>query len=256
MAILLLGVWIVLMLLGAKLVDRVWAEILGKGYRLFMAPGIIVHELSHAAGCLVTGATVTKLSLWERQGGYVEHTEPKLPIIGQAIVSMAPIVGCGAAIWFSALWFAGDVPMGKFLLPGDIVFTPEGIGGFVTDTLLALKGALYSFYMADFADPRTYLFLYLSLTFLIALGPSETDFKNAALGIGFIVVAALIADLVAREMGRPNGIQDIITKEAWPLLSFAAGFLGLMALVSLVARLAVWVVEFIGEKKTGHGRRK
>ncbi len=251
MGFLLLAIWVVLMLLGAKLVDSVWSDILGKAYRIFMVPGIFVHELSHAAGCLLTGATVTKLSLWERQGGYVEHTPPKLPVVGQAIISMAPIVGCGAALWFATAWFGGQVPLGKYQLPSSIALSPEGIGNFVTDTLLALKGALYSFYMADFADPRTYLFLYLSLTFLIALGPSETDFKNAAIGIAFIAVGTLVADWVARDLGRTAGIQDIIAERMWPLLSFAAGVLGLLVLVTLVARLAGWMLEFSGGKKAG-----
>ncbi len=63
-----------LMLVGA-LLDHLWAKILGAGkiYRIFVTPGILVHELSHALACLLMGAKVTDMTIFDKEGGHVTH---------------------------------------------------------------------------------------------------------------------------------------------------------------------------------------
>jgi Peptidase M50B-like len=54
--------------------------------------GACVHESSHALFCLITGATITEFSVISSQP-HVTHEESKLPIIGNALISSAPIFG-------------------------------------------------------------------------------------------------------------------------------------------------------------------
>jgi len=54
--------------------------------------GVFIHELSHATFCLLTGATITGGSIFSREP-HVIHSKPKLPFIGQLLISLAPIVG-------------------------------------------------------------------------------------------------------------------------------------------------------------------
>ena len=102
---------------------------------------------------------------------------------------------------------------------------------------------------ANFRDPRTFIFLYLSLNLLIALGPSKADFKNASLGICVIVVGIVLSDLVARDLGKGNIVQQSIVNRVWPLLSFVAGFLGVLIILSILVRMAVWVLEILAIRK-------
>ena len=68
-------------------------------FRFFIIPGVIVHELSHAFGCLITGAQVDSISVFSKEGGEVKHGEPYLKFLGPTIISMAPIV-CGLVVFY------------------------------------------------------------------------------------------------------------------------------------------------------------
>lgn len=64
----------------------------GRRYRYLIAPGIIVHEYSHAAACVLTGAPIREIRVFDKRGGAVAHGTPRIPF-GQAIISFAPIAG-------------------------------------------------------------------------------------------------------------------------------------------------------------------
>ena len=55
-------IWLVGVLAISKVVERVWAHtIRGKGFRYFVAPGVITHEFSHAGACLVTRTKIHEI---------------------------------------------------------------------------------------------------------------------------------------------------------------------------------------------------
>lgn len=60
--------------------------------RLLFYVGAFIHELSHLVFCRLTGATITESSIFSREP-HVIHSKPKLPFIGQLLISLAPIVG-------------------------------------------------------------------------------------------------------------------------------------------------------------------
>ena len=60
-----------------------------------IAPGVAVHELSHAAACVMTGAKVHSMVLFRSDGsGEVKHGKPKLKYFGDVMISLAPLFGC------------------------------------------------------------------------------------------------------------------------------------------------------------------
>lgn len=60
--------------------------------RLLFYVGAVVHELSHVVFCLLTGATITKISIFSGNPQVV-YSKPKLPFIGQLLISLASIIG-------------------------------------------------------------------------------------------------------------------------------------------------------------------
>lgn len=98
--------WFFLLVFLSFLIGRLWARLLpGYKFRLFIAPGVIVHEFSHALACLFTGAKVTRISLFAPEGGYVEHSRSRLGFLGAAAIAMAPIFGITLLLWLLAYWF-------------------------------------------------------------------------------------------------------------------------------------------------------
>lgn len=119
LAIVLLS-WFAILMMGSLFVERLWCRALGRGFRIFVAPGVIVHEYSHVLACLLMGARIEKIALFEKTGGYVRHSIPKIPkwppvvgpSIGMVVISFAPIFGCLAAIGATfALMYATNPAM-------------------------------------------------------------------------------------------------------------------------------------------------
>ena|SRR3990172_4652511 len=76
-------------------------------YVILMLPGTIVHECSHAVVALLMGARITDFSVMPSENtlGHMEHTAPKIPFIGNAAISIAPLIGflAGKHIFFFTL---------------------------------------------------------------------------------------------------------------------------------------------------------
>ncbi len=69
-------------------------------YVALMLPGTIVHEISHAAIAFLMGAKITRFSVLPSGDtlGSVEHTDPKIPVLGNFAISIAPLIGCPALL--------------------------------------------------------------------------------------------------------------------------------------------------------------
>jgi len=241
MEYLLLVAWILVAILSAYAVDRIWAGVVGQGYRIFMIPGVVVHELSHAAACLVVGAKISRITVFDPEGGSVVHSEPRVPVIGKPIVSMAPIFGCGFALWLC--WWALGPRVTLADLPAHVTFTKAGLAAFTRGVVDVAEDALRIFTKSDWRSWRTYVFIYLSVTLAISLCPSRRDFRNAALGLVAMGLGVWIADLAARAAGRKPGLADILVEPIWPFVTFVVGMLMFVLAVST----GVWIVrEMVG----------
>ncbi|MDO8444260.1 MAG: M50 family metallopeptidase [bacterium] len=145
-------------------------SILGPSYRVFVAPGIVVHEFSHVLICFLTGAKVTKISLFDKEGGSVRHQPSRLPVIGPLLISFAPFIFGTALIILFAHWLG--------LKSADLSALQPNTGSVLT----FLKSVAHQI---DFHDPRNWLFLYLALSVAVTMTPSRQDILN----IAFLLVA-------------------------------------------------------------------
>lgn len=185
-----LAVFLLLILLLSHLVNFfLLRSFIGRYFHLFVAPGVVIHELSHAIACLATGAHIRRISFWQEDGGYVIHSPSRLPILGQVIISLAPIGGGLAAIFYLVnLWHPQILEIIKSIeISSDLLklnFWQE------------LGRAIGDYKLQN-------LYQYLSLYFLIAiaatLSPSKTDFKYALVSLFVIsLLIILVAPLLLR----------------------------------------------------------
>jgi len=252
MAYLMMLGWGLVLIGMSHLIKRMWSRILGRTYRVLALPGILVHEISHALGCLITGARITSFSLLEPGGGYVEHEPPRLPILGAPLISLAPVAGSGAGLWCVARLF--DIrAFGRALLPDSVSLTPAGLGGLAEGLFDAVWQHAQTLPDTSDFDLRSFVGLYLCLALAIALGPSRQDLRNAALGVAAWAGLTFVAHSIARALGRPQGLSDFLVKPVWPALS---GLVAMMCLL-LAATAALYLVRalfkrvFRREKRAG-----
>ena len=200
-------IWLTALVLISFVLKHVWSGIFpDRGYQIILFPGVIIHEFSHALGCLLSGAKVDEISLFSSKGSYVKHGKPKLPLIGGFIISFAPIAGGIASLWLVAKLLGLALPRVESALSFDLA---RDLGRFAID-----NWELWTFWF----------FVYLTISIVICLVPSKQDISNSA-------VSALIVLVIVVLINRYSPIVfDPILSTASGILAIAV-FFGLLALI-------------------------
>jgi hypothetical protein len=170
------------LILVSHLIDRMWVSSLpGPAYLIFAAPGIMFHEISHVAACLLTGTKVEKVVLISRSGGSVTHGQPRLGFMGTTVISMAPSIGIPLTLLLAGVIF--DRAAGCEILWG------SPVGGTIGDVVLGTLRAGWDLLWRNLVvlkEPWFVLFLYLAASLTTALAPSKEDLKRGVLGLAIV----------------------------------------------------------------------
>ena len=229
-AALILG-WITILLWGSKYIEWLWVRALGmRAFRLFVAPGIIVHEYSHALACLLTGTKIHEIKLFKRDGGHVKHEKPAATFMGvpflapyqegkggklmktralsQFLISFAPVLGCLACIWVMS-WVASAVMENEAFsattmssgtgdtTTADVAGSGADLGQFFGNLMSYVWQTLTTKLIAPLGVNFLVgvLYLWLLLSFTVAMAPSERDFLNSVVGIVLVVALLIIVSM-------------------------------------------------------------
>ncbi|MHC4845677.1 MAG: hypothetical protein ACYTCU_05905 [Planctomycetota bacterium] len=223
--------------LTARMVSRFgWRGVLVTGWL-----GVPVHELSHAAMCLLFGHRVERVRLFapdRRTGrlGTVRHAWDRRSLyqqVGRFFIGVAPLAGGGLVLWLLtwALGRAGATPP----LAGGAVDLAT-LPGAVVDQVTALLKHLVQ--PGQFSRPVTWLYLYLCLCVGAHMAPSGTDLKGGWPGFWLLLGLMLAANLVAGLAGADPGAGEALASAAIaPLLAL----LGLALALGVLCLALVYV---------------
>ena len=195
-------------------------------YVVLMLPGTIVHEISHAVVALLMGARITKFSVIPSGDtlGHVEYTAPKIPLIGNAAISIAPLIGCPAILLLISRYFGVhfDIPPASFDILAESRFLLDGTLSFITGL--------------DYLNWKTYVFLYLALTLGAGAAPSKTDIISMLPGL--IVIIATIYSLNYFGVN----IQYLYDVFSWLSVAISVTMIPLLAVTVIVGMLKLIAV--------------
>lgn len=189
---------------------RLWLKAVpAKVLAWLIAPGVVVHELSHALGCLLTGAPIHSMVLFRSDGsGEVKHGPPRLKYVGDVIISLAPLLGCSIALWLLGRMLDSPVNFYDVSARGvhasQFAFLWQLVGVVWADLGLALESAAL-------LNWRTWLFLYFAMCFTMGMAPSRQDLKNGALGMVVVTLLALVAHLIVDRLLGASGDGPVFT---------------------------------------------
>lgn len=154
--------------------------------------GAVVHESSHAVVAIAMGAKILEFKAFSRQP-HVVYTKPKIPILGNVLISFAPVAG-GLLFLFllNKFLFAGH-----FVIP---VFT--GWENILSDSLKLLG-------QINIWQWQTIVLVLVFLNTGAMIGPSFQDLKNIwpvliillfvksqfLIHLGFLAVTLIIANI-------------------------------------------------------------
>ena len=123
--------------------------------------GTLVHETSHALLCLLTGAKIKEFSVFSSEP-HVTHLEPKIPLVGKPLISLAPIFGGLSFLYV----------MNHYLLAN--YFTIPSFSGFHT-VLPEIASFLAQINLLQW---QSWVMLLVFMNLGAMLGPSPSDLKN------------------------------------------------------------------------------
>lgn len=203
-----------------------------------IAPGVAVHELSHAFACVITGAKVHSMVLFRADGsGEVKHGPPKLKYAGDVIISLAPLAG--GTICLILLGIILNSPINLYSVkaggvhPSQLDFLLELAGLVWQDLGLAVR-------TTSLTDWRTYVFFYFAMCFTLAMAPSRQDLKNGSVGILVLCGVALILHLVVDRLIGAEGDGPIFEFIGTLLIKLHYPFA--IAAISLILFVAVYLI--------------
>ncbi len=176
MAFLAAAFWILCVVALSALLARIWSRFLPPAlYRTMLIPGVVLHELAHALGCLITFARIEKMNLFDADGGSVKHGPPRIPVFGPVIISFAPLIfGIIAVLLLNK--FFGQCKVFVWLQ-------------MLLDIFYALFARSSSSHSVGVFLKIT-LYIYMLINIAITLSPSRQDVKNCV--IAFVVILAAV----------------------------------------------------------------
>ena len=169
---------------------------LGSRYRLFVAPGVIVHESSHALACLITGAKIVKISFFSKDGGFVKHHKPIVPIVGPILISIAPLIVSIVLFYFLARFLQLESSLN------------------LNSSFTNLKSL---FKTIDFTSWLNLLIIYVILSIAVTMTPSKQDLVNMLVPLALVAVVIFL----------------LIRFSSWNLTYFNSGFVELTPILNL-----------------------
>ena len=155
--------------------------------RIILLPGSIVHDLSHALVCLITGTTIKELNLFTLNDSEIKYDKPKIPVLFDFLIVAAPIFGCAFFIFFISTILGNPIRLNQSV-NYEFHFSLYGIFCIVKYLYFAAVATFCSFYRQFHITNIGHIFFFMTvLVFSFSMAPKKEDIKFLLLG--FFVLA-------------------------------------------------------------------
>lgn len=244
--------WLLVIMFSAWGVHQIWSTLIKpRVVNSVLLPGTLVAQLGHVLGLLLSGNSVQNTKLMgddEKGTPKAESSEaPRLPIIGPILVGLLPLVACAACLYVAAhFWgyrvlgnLTGDAAL---RVPQALPTTLAGVWDLLRGSITLIENMLAAIMSSDLPNWPTALFLYLAVCLTVRMAPFPDNRRGA---IGAIFLAAIVIAVLGSLM--PAARTMVLS--SWPVLSFAAGMLLFLLLVSLVTSGLVGLIRILAKGK-------
>ncbi len=251
-----LFIWLCLCVLLGGLMHYVMSGALRhRPVQLLAAPGMIIRKFTMTLVALLTGATVTRVRIYELDQHDIDFQAGGMSSISKALVPLAPLFG--SALVLIALNGLFGAPLKLDYSPPRLEALDSGsLKGFCLGTWSLLSDAVEQVVRADWGNHRLYVLF--ALVFSLALGGCAPmrRVKEAAMGAALVAVCMALMDAVATRQGavgievQPGwftAVKEMVVRaSAAAFVMMVYGLLG-----AVVVGLVVRIYElFLGSPRT------
>lgn len=241
--------WLLVIVFSAWGIHALWSSLVKpRVVNGVLLPGTLVAQLGHIVGLLVTGNSVQNTSLMgDDDNGEPQAETPetnRIPVIGPILIGFLPLLACAAGLYFVTAYLGAGVFGGGGRVLAVEASLPRSLPGFwnllrhlidVMDTLVQVV------WTSDWTQWRTVLFLYLTICLTVRMSPIDGN-RRGALG------AILLTGLVIGVLGTFVPAVQNWVMNSWGMLSFAAGTVLVLLLLSLLATGLVRLVKLVARE--------
>jgi hypothetical protein len=247
-------VLVAILTVASGIVCRLAVELVGRRLYLWLFAwlGAAVHEVSHAALCVLFGHRITEMRLFEPDPatgrlGYVRHAySPRNPyhLVGNFFIAIGPVVA-GSAVIALAAWLLLGSGEGAAQASAPVAAGKEGawseasrLVGHLGAGVTRLGDMIGSVGRRPWYVNAAFAWIAFSVGSLMALSPE--DMKGALHGLLAIAVLVYLANVVALlAVGAP------LTRYAWGAsrhMGFGTSVMALAAVLDAAMALALWLL--------------
>ncbi len=219
-----------------------WRSVLVTGWL-----GTPIHELSHAAMCLLFRHRIDEIQLFDpdvKEGrlGFVRHSYRRGNLFeeaGNVFIGTAPLIGGSIVLLGLTLLFYQSAMTAIFSAVQATSADPDA--GAAVKAVLGSLAAQFS--VSSLSQPRFWIFAYLITCVGAHMAPSHSDYHGAMRGailVGSLLFAATVVIVAAFRLDSNKLAENVLTLFA-PLLAISAVALGLVA----ASAVFVWLLTMI-----------
>ncbi len=199
----------------------------------FLMPGAIVHELSHALLCLVTGTTIKELNLFTSNTTGIKYDKPKIPFLFDFIIAAAPMFGCAFFIFFISKLLSNPIHLDT-TFPREIHFTLKGLFDLIRHLLDAVWITFNTFRCQFRITDMRHVFFVLALTiFTVSMSPHKQDIKHLVLGFGVVALILFFLEKLGVRLFQYSWWNFCI-KELWVTTTLTISALATLLFITLI----------------------
>lgn len=198
----------------------------------FLFPGTIVHELSHAFLCLITGTTIKELNLFTSNNTGIKYDKPKVPFLFDFAIASAPIFGCAFFIFFISKILSNPINLNS-TFPQEIHFTVKGFFDLIRHLLDTVWVTFNTFRdHLHLKNIRHIFFVLTIIIFTVSMAPHNQDIKHLVLGFGILSLIFFFLEKVDIRLLKYHG-WDFFIKKLWGITTLSISVLATLLFFTL-----------------------
>ncbi len=199
----------------------------------FLLPGTIVHELSHALLCLITGTTITELNLFTPNSTGIKYDKPKVPFVFDFIIASAPIFGCAFIIFLISELLSNPIHLNKAFFQ-EFDFTFKGFFDLIRHLLDAVWITINTFWnQIRIKNIRHFFFLLTIVIFTVSMSPQKHDIKHLVLGFGILSAILFFIEKAGLHLSKHSWWLFCIN-ELWVITALTISVLATLLFITLI----------------------
>ena len=214
-------------------IEKLWSKhINAKAVRFFLFPGAVIHELSHAFICLITGTTIKELNIFKLENGSIQYDRPKIPFLFDFFIATSPIFGCAFVLILISIILGNPIRVDE-TLPNEMTFSIKIVFDYAKNFLDMIWLTLNAFWKSGIRSISSVFFIIASIIFTVTMAPHKSDIKYTVLG--FIILGSA---LFALEWFGISLLQykwwDKMLDRSWVIITYIISILLTMLFISSI----------------------